>query len=76
LFYGDASQFFAQCIGVFSNIIYVGLVSFAVFKLIEVIFGHRPEPEAEIYGLDIPEMGVAGYSGVKLDRHSETPIAR
>jgi Amt family ammonium transporter len=76
LFYGDASQFFAQCVGVFSNLIYVGLISFMVFKLIDVIFGHRPEPEAEIYGLDVPEMGVAGYAGVKLDRHSETPIAR
>jgi len=76
LFYGDASQFFAQCIGVFSNIVYVGIISFIIFKLIDVIFGHRPDPEAEVYGLDVPEMGVAGYAGVKLDRNSETPISK
>ncbi len=76
LFYGDASQFFAQCIGVFSNIIYVGIISFIIFKLIDVVCGHRPDPEAEIYGLDVPEMGVAGYAGVKLDRNSETPISK
>jgi Amt family ammonium transporter len=76
LFYGDASQFFAQCIGVFSNIIYVGIISFIIFKLIDVVCGSRPDPEAEIYGLDVPEMGVVGYAGVKLDRNSETPISK
>lgn len=76
LFYGGYSQFFAQCIGVLSNIIYVGLITFVIFKLLEITVGNRTEPEAEIDGLDIPEMGVAGYSGVKLDRHSETPISK
>lgn len=76
LFYGDASQFIAQCIGVLSNIIYIGLVSFVVFKLIDIIIGNRVKPEEELYGLDIPEMGVPGYVGVKLDKHSETPIAK
>ena len=76
LFYGDLSQFIAQCVGVFSNIIYVGLITFVIFKLLEVTVGNRTEPETEIEGLDIPEMGVAGYSGVKLDKHSETPISK
>ncbi|MFA4843073.1 MAG: ammonium transporter [Candidatus Omnitrophota bacterium] len=76
LFYGDASQFIAQCIGIISNIIYVGLISLLVFKLIDLVVGNRVEPEEEIAGLDIPEMGVAGYAGVKLDKHSETPISK
>ena len=76
LFYGDASQFMAQCIGVISNIIYVGLISLVVFKLIDIVVGNRVDPEAEIVGLDIPEMGVPGYAGVKLDKHSETTISR
>ena len=75
-FYGDASQFFAQCIGVVSNFIYVGLISLAVFKLIDIIVGHRPQPQAEIDGLDVPEMGVAGYSGIKLDKNSENTISK
>ncbi len=76
LFYGDPSQFIAQCIGITSNIIYVGLVSLIVFKLIDILVGNRVKPEAEIQGLDIPEMGVSGYMGVKLDKHSETPISK
>jgi len=76
LFYGAPSQFVAQCIGVTANFIYVGLISFVVFKLIAILVGHRPSPQAEIDGLDILEMGVAGYSGIKMDKHSETPISR
>lgn len=76
LFYGDPSQFFAQCTGVISNFIYVGLISLVIFKLLEIIVGNRVDPDTEIGGLDIPEMGVVGYSGVKLDKHSETPIAK
>ena len=76
LFYGDASQLLAQGVGVISNIIYVGLVSLVIFKLIDITVGNRVEPEAEIEGLDIPEMGVSGYAGVKLDKHSETPISK
>jgi len=76
LFYGGTSQFIAQCIGIISNFIYVGLISLLVFKLIDLMVGNRVEPEVEIAGLDIPEMGVVGYAGVKLDKHSETPISK
>jgi len=34
------------------------------------------DTEAEIDGLDIPEMGMLGYGGVHLDKASETPISR
>jgi len=76
LLYGSPSQFIAQCIGIISNFIYVSLISLAAFKLIDIIAGNRTDPDSEIGGLDIPEMGVAGYAGVKLDKHSETPISK
>ena len=76
LFYGDASQFVAQCFGVVSNFVYVGLIGFLVFKLIDVVIGNRVDPIAEVEGLDIPEMGVPGYVGVKMDKMSETPLTR
>ncbi len=76
LFSGAPSQFLAQCIGVVANLIYVGLIGFIVFKLIDIFVGHRPEPSAEIDGLDVPEMGVPGYCGVKLDKYSETPFSK
>jgi Amt family ammonium transporter len=76
LFYGDPSQFLAQCIGVAANFVYVGLISLIVFKLIDLIVGNRVDAETEIEGLDIPEMGLLGYSGIQLDKASETPISR
>ncbi|MBI3615626.1 MAG: ammonium transporter [Candidatus Omnitrophica bacterium] len=76
LFYGDSSQFIAECVGVAANFIYVGLISLIVFKLIDLVVGNRVSPAAEVEGLDIPEMGVPGYVGIKLDKFSETPLAR
>jgi ammonium transporter, Amt family len=77
LFYGGGfSQLFAQIIGVTSNIIYVGTVGWLMFKLIDKLVGNRVKPEDELLGLDIPEMGVEGYSGMKMDKNSETPLSR
>ncbi len=76
LFYGDPSQFLAQCIGITANFIYVGLVTLFVFKLIDIVVGNRVDIEAEMEGLDIPEMGILGYSGVQLDKASETPMSK
>ncbi len=74
LFYGDGGQLVAQIIGVLANFVYVGAVSFVVYKLIDATIGNRVSPEAELEGLDIPEMGSPGYSGVKMDKYSETPM--
>jgi ammonium transporter, Amt family len=76
LFYGDPSQFVAQLIGVSANIVYVGVIGVIVFKLIDIVVGNRVAPHAEIDGLDIPEMGVPGYSGMKLDKYAETPFSK
>jgi Amt family ammonium transporter len=77
LFYGGGfSQLFAQIIGVTTNLIYVGTIGWAMFKLIDKVVGNRVKPEDELFGLDIPEMGVEGYSGMKMDKNSETPLSR
>jgi Amt family ammonium transporter len=76
LFYGDASQFAAEFIGVLTNIIYVGLIGWIVFKLIDKTIGMRVSAKDELDGLDIPEMGVEGYSGMKMDKNIETPLSR
>jgi len=64
LFYGNASQFVAECIGVGANIVAVGILGYIMFKLIDLTIGLRVNAEAEAAGLDIPEMGVPGYVGV------------
>jgi Amt family ammonium transporter len=76
LFYGDAGQFAAQFIGVVTNIIYVGIIGWVVFKLIDKTVGMRVNAKDELYGLDLPEMGVEGYAGIKMDKNMETPLSR
>lgn len=77
LFYGDASQFFAQIVGVCVNIIYVASIGWVVFKVIGLIVGgNRVTAQDELDGLDVPEMGTEGYSGMKMDKNSETPLSR
>jgi Amt family ammonium transporter len=51
LFYGDASQLAAQCIGILANIVYVGLIGYVVFKLLDVTIGLRVDPEHEARAL-------------------------
>lgn len=76
LFYGDSGQLWAEVIGVVTNIIYVGALGWVVFKLIGLVVGNRVKAEDELAGLDIPEMGVVAYSGIKMDKNSETPLSR
>jgi Amt family ammonium transporter len=76
LFYGDASQFAAQFIGVLTNIVYVGIIGWLVFKFIDKTVGLRVSAKDELDGLDLPEMGVEGYSGMKMDKNMETPLSR
>ncbi len=61
LFFGDTSQFIAECIGVATNVIYVGGMTAIALFVIGKLVGNRVSAEDEIGGLDIPEMGVLAY---------------
>jgi Amt family ammonium transporter len=61
LFYGDASQFGAQCIGTITCFVFVFSAMWCWFKVSNLITPIRVKAEDEIAGLDIPEMGVLGY---------------
>jgi Amt family ammonium transporter len=77
LFYGGGlSQFWAELVGVVTCFVTLTIISVVVFKIVEAITGNRVPLQSEIEGLDIPEMGVHGYSGVVLDAFSETPHPR
>jgi Amt family ammonium transporter len=67
LFYGNAGQFAAECIGVGTNFVYVAAIAFAIFKLIDIFIGNRVDAETEINGLDIGQMGVSGYERLSTD---------
>jgi ammonium transporter, Amt family len=62
LLYGDAGQFLASLVGIGANIVYVGGMAALAFFVIGKLVGNRVPAEDEIAGLDLPEMGVHGYS--------------
>jgi len=75
LFYGGGfGQFIAEAIGVTTCFVTLSLLSLVVYYIAEVLVGNRVSKETEIEGLDVPEMGVPGYSGVVLDKAAETPM--
>jgi Amt family ammonium transporter len=61
LFYGDASQFFAQLIGTVTCFVFVFAVMYGFFKLLNKVVPLRSKEADEIIGLDIVETGVHGY---------------
>jgi hypothetical protein len=61
LFYGDASQFAAQCVGVMVNLLWVFPVATAFFWVLGRFIGNRVTAPVELQGLDIPEIGALGY---------------
>ncbi|MBI5067165.1 MAG: ammonium transporter [Deltaproteobacteria bacterium] len=62
LFYGDKGQLIASVIGILANVAYVAPLAALAFFVIGKVVGNRVPLEDEINGLDIPEMGVHGYS--------------
>jgi Amt family ammonium transporter len=67
-------QFWAELIGVTTCFITLSVLSLIVYFIAEKLVGNRVSLEVEIEGLDIPEMGVTGYSGFVMDKQSETPM--
>lgn len=61
LLYGDASQLTAQAVGTLTNVVFVFVMFFVFFKVVEAVMGNRVSAEAEMEGLDIPEMGALAY---------------
>jgi len=72
LFYGDASQFAAQCVGTLTCAVFVFVSFFVFFKLVDAIMGNRVSADVELEGLDIPEMGALAYPDFVLGGTSLT----
>jgi Amt family ammonium transporter len=77
LFYGGGwGQFVAELIGVATCCILLTVLGLIVYYIAEWTVGNRVSRDVEIEGLDVPEMGVPGYSGMVMDKQSETPAIR
>jgi ammonium transporter, Amt family len=63
LFYGDPKQLVAQFIGIGANLLWVGLSSYALFKVLDLTVGMRVTPQQELQGLDYNEVSSPAYPG-------------
>jgi Amt family ammonium transporter len=72
--YGGYNQLLAQLIGIVANLIWVGLTSYALFRIIDVVIGMRVKPEAELKGLDYSELEAGAY-GNPVQEAEEQPLA-
>ncbi len=68
LFYGDPTQLYAQLISLAVLVVWGFGVSYVFFKVLDKVWGLRISPEAELEGLDIPEMGVLAYPDSQIVR--------
>ena len=66
LLYGGATQIVAQIIEIAAIVIVVGGLSFVFFKVLSALKLLRSAPGDELAGLDMPEMGVPGYTTVDV----------
>jgi ammonium transporter, Amt family len=66
LFYGDSGQFVAQCIGTLTNIVYVFIISYVFFKVLDKVVGLRVPRDQELEGLDQHEVAVSAYPDFNL----------
>src|SRR5713226_7516307 len=66
LFYGDPGQFVAQLIGVCTLVGVIFTLSYVLNWIVDVFVGQRVSVDAELEGLDLPEMGALGYPEFQL----------
>jgi Amt family ammonium transporter len=62
LFYGNPEQFLTQVIAVAVTLVYSFVISYILFKILDVTMGLRVPTEDEVAGLDISEHQETGYS--------------
>jgi Amt family ammonium transporter len=68
LFYGDATQLYAQLASAATVLTFGFIMAMVWFKLSNLICPLRVSEKDEIAGLDAPEMGVLGYPEFTINR--------
>jgi ammonium transporter, Amt family len=69
LLYGGGSQILAQAAEMFSIFLVVGTCSYGFFKVLSACKLLRVAPTDELAGLDLPEMGLSGYTNDDVVMH-------
>jgi Amt family ammonium transporter len=81
LFYGDAGQFAAQVTDALVVVVFCSIMTIVFFTILKKTVGMRSDQDAEISGLDMPEMGAMAYPDfleaqgtVFMPRESDEPV--
>jgi len=61
LFYGDAGQLAAQIADMVVLVVFCSIMTIVFFNILKRTVGMRSAEDAEIAGLDMPEMGALAY---------------
>ncbi|MFH1441697.1 MAG: ammonium transporter [Candidatus Omnitrophota bacterium] len=62
LFFGNPKQFLVQLIAVLVTIVYVFIVTWVIYKIVDFIFGMRVSNEEELVGLDLTQHRERAYT--------------
>lgn len=62
LFFGNAQQFFIQLFGIGVAVAYVGVVTFVIYKFVDIFFGVRVRSGDEMMGLDLTQHRERAYT--------------
>jgi Amt family ammonium transporter len=64
LFYGNAGQFVTQLIATGVTILYSGVLTFVLFKIVDKLVGIRATPKEEAVGLDVSQHKEDAYTAI------------
>ncbi|MDO8489751.1 MAG: ammonium transporter [Candidatus Omnitrophota bacterium] len=62
LFFGNPKQFLIQALAVGATIIYTGVVTFIIYKLVDIFIGVRVDEKSEAIGLDLTQHRERAYT--------------
>jgi len=62
LFYGNAAQFLIQLKAVLVTVVYSGVMSFVILKIVDAVLGLRASEQSERIGLDLTDHRETGYT--------------
>jgi Amt family ammonium transporter len=71
---GNPSQLGAQIVGAVACFVWAFGASYVFFRVLDRVMGLRVSPEVELAGLDLPEMGIAGYIPDDLPSPHHDPV--
>jgi ammonium transporter, Amt family len=65
LFFGNAHQLYVQALSLIVTVAFAAIMTFILFKIVDVMMGMRVEENNEIVGLDLTQQSEAAYTVIE-----------